>query len=37
MAVRELERGIPRTFFPALWEVRDRLTARASDAAAPAG
>ncbi len=29
MAVQELERGLARTFLPALWAVRDRLTARA--------
>jgi tryptophan 2,3-dioxygenase len=31
MAVRDLERGVNRMFFPPLWEVRDRLTARASE------
>jgi len=29
-AVQELERGLGRSFMPALWEVRDRLTARAA-------
>ncbi|HVA91748.1 MAG TPA: tryptophan 2,3-dioxygenase family protein [Chloroflexota bacterium] len=28
-AVQEMERGLGRSFMPALWEVRDRLTARA--------
>lgn len=32
MAVRDLERGVGRLFFPPLWEVRDRLTARAGAA-----
>ncbi|HXT34712.1 MAG TPA: tryptophan 2,3-dioxygenase family protein, partial [Chloroflexota bacterium] len=29
-AVQDLERGLGRSFMPALWEVRDRLTARAT-------
>lgn len=31
MAVRALERGLSRSFFPALWELRDHLTARATE------
>lgn len=34
MAVQELERAMGRSFMPALWEVRDRLTARANQPAA---
>jgi tryptophan 2,3-dioxygenase len=36
-AVQELERGLGRSFMPALWEVRDRLTARATQSEAMGG